>query len=126
MKAKSPSSIDEYIAGFPPAVQKSLRKLRTLVREVAPEAEEVLKYRIPTFVLGRNLVHFTAFERHIGFYPTPSAIEAFKTELKDFVHAKGSVQFPLSKPIPLDLVKAMIQFCVKEVREHAAKRTKKK
>ncbi len=76
-----------------------------------------MKYRMPTFVLQENLVHFAAFGKHIGFYPTPSAIEAFKTDLKDYVHAKGSVQFPLNRPVPVALVKRMVRFRVKEARE---------
>ncbi len=117
MKTTTPRNIDEYIAGFPPDVQASLQQLRAVVREAAPDAEEALKYRMPTFVLQENLVHFAAFENHIGLYPTPSAVEAFQTDLKDYVHAKGSVQFPLNRPVPFALVKRMVRFRVKEVRE---------
>ncbi len=95
--------------------------MRAIVREAAPDAEEALKYRMPTFVLQENLVHFAAFDKHIGFYPTPSAMEAFSADLKDYVHAKGSVQFPLNRPVPFALVKSMVQFRVKEVREKVAK-----
>src|SRR5690348_15505524 len=100
MKTSVPRDIDEYIAGFPPNVQASLQKIRGIIRDAAPDAEEALKYRMPTFVLQGNLVHFAAFENHIGFYPTPSAIEAFSSDLKGYVSAKGSVQFPLNRPIP--------------------------
>jgi len=126
MKATTPKNIDEYIAAFPPEVQESLQKMRAIVREVAPEAEEALKYRMPTFVLQENLVHFAAFDKHIGFYPTPSAMEAFRTDLKNYTHAKGSVQFPLNRPLPFALVKSMVQFRVKEVREKRPKQRQKR
>ncbi len=125
MKTNTPKNIDEYIAGFPPDIQEPLQRMRTIIREAAPEAEEELKYRMPTFVLQENLVHFAAFDQHIGFYPTPSAVAAFSTELKDYVHAKGSVQFPLNRPVPFALVKRMVQFRVKEVREKLSKSRKK-
>src|SRR5512140_2271964 len=95
MKATAPRNVDEYIASFPRAVQEVLKKVRATVKAAAPEAKETLKYRMPTFVLGENLVHFAAFEKHIGWYPTPSAIEAFAADLEGYVSAKGSVQFPL-------------------------------
>jgi uncharacterized protein YdhG (YjbR/CyaY superfamily) len=116
MKSTDPSDIDAYIAAFPPEVQKSLQKIRALIREAAPDAVEALKYRIPTFVLGSNLVHFAAYQNHIGFYPTPSTITAFASELRDFVSAKGSVQFPLNRPIPFSLIRRMVEFRVSEVR----------
>jgi uncharacterized protein YdhG (YjbR/CyaY superfamily) len=116
MKSTAPRNIDEYIAGSPQSVQPTLQKLRAIVAEVAPEAEETLKYRMPTFVLRENLVHFAVFEKHVGFYPTPSAIEAFKKELKGYESAKGSVQFPHKGPVPFALVKKIVQFRVKEVR----------
>src|SRR5689334_5108686 len=108
MKTTTPQGIDEYIAGFPRNVQESLQKIRAIVRELAPDAEEALKYRMPTFVLHGNLVHFAGFENHIGFYPTPSAIEAFSSDLKGYVSAKGSVQFPLNRPVPFALIKRMV------------------
>src|SRR5687768_15420017 len=89
-------SIDEYIAQFPPETQAVLEEMRTLVRTSAPDAAETMSYAIPTFDLnGKHLVHFAGFERHLGFYPTPSGIEAFKPELASYKSAKGSVQFPL-------------------------------
>lgn len=102
--------IDTYINSFPEEVQEILRKIRHMVREAAPDAEEAIKYQIPTFVLGENLVHFAAFEKHIGLYPTPSAIERFKEELSGFKSAKGSVQFPLDSPIPYVLIKRIVKF----------------
>jgi uncharacterized protein YdhG (YjbR/CyaY superfamily) len=116
----SPSSIDEYIAGFPRDVQGILEQIRTTIRRAAPDAEEAIKYRIPTFVLNGNLVHFAAFKNHVGFYPTSSGIEAFKDELASYASAKGSVQFPIDKPIPLNLIRKIVTFRVKEVRTKSA------
>ena len=107
-------TIDEYIGTFPPGVQNILEQMRETIRETAPEADEAIKYGIPTFTLKGNLVHFAAFEHHIGFYPTPSAIEAFKGELSPYKTTKGTVQFPIDEPIPFDLVRRMVQFRVKE------------
>ena len=126
MKPASPSTIDDYIACFPPEVQKSLQKIRTIIKQAAPDAQEALKYRIPTFVLGTNLVHFAAFENHIGFYPTPSAIKAFRHDLAAYHNAKGSVQFPLDRPIPFALIKKMARFRVQEIRAKMAASRKKK
>jgi uncharacterized protein YdhG (YjbR/CyaY superfamily) len=113
-EAASPNSIDAYIAGFPKEVQVILEKIRGIVREAAPEAEEAIKYQIPTFVLNGNLVHFAAFRKHIGFYPTPSGIEHFKDALSAYHSAKGSVQFPLDSPIPYTLIKNIVKFRVTE------------
>jgi uncharacterized protein YdhG (YjbR/CyaY superfamily) len=106
--------MDEYISQFPKNIRYILEDLRRLIKESAPEAEETINYGIPTFKLNGNLVHFAAFKNHIGFYPTPSAVVAFKKELAPFKQAKGSVQFPLDKPIPFDLVKKIVKFRVKE------------
>jgi uncharacterized protein YdhG (YjbR/CyaY superfamily) len=120
------ASIDEYIAQFPPEVQSILQKIRRLIAEAAPDAREALKYKIPTFVLQENLVHFAAFEKHIGFYPTPSGIETFKQELSTYKTAKGSVQFPLDDVIPFPLITKIVKFRVRELREKAAGKNKKK
>ena len=103
-------TIDEYIETFPEDVQSILEKMRQTIRKAAPEAEEAISYQIPTFKLNGNLVYFAAFKNHIGFYPTPSGIEAFKKELSPYKGAKGSVQFPMEKPIPYDLVKKIVVF----------------
>src|SRR5690348_205585 len=103
MKTTTSKNIDEYIAGFPRDVQATLQKIRAVIRDAAPNAAETIKYRMPTFVLHGNLVHFAAFEKHIGFYPTPSAIKAFSGELAGYESAKGSAQFPLNKSVPLTL-----------------------
>ena len=118
-------TIDEYIADFPPDVQAILKKLRATIRKAAPNAEEAMKYRLPTFVLNGNLVHFGAFKKHIGFYATPTGNEKFRKELSAYEGAKGSVQFPLDKPIPYDLVSRMVKFRVKENLEKAAAKRKK-
>ncbi|MBI5231514.1 MAG: DUF1801 domain-containing protein [Coriobacteriales bacterium] len=112
----SATSIDEYIAEFPTETQKVLEEVRSLVRSLAPDSTETIAYAIPTFDLnGTHLVHFAGFARHIGFYPTPSGIEAFKGELKPYKYAKGSVQFPLDEPLPTDLIRRMVEFRVEEV-----------
>jgi uncharacterized protein YdhG (YjbR/CyaY superfamily) len=124
MNTPQPRTVDEYIAGFPEAVQQLLQQVRQTVRETAPEAAETIKYAIPTFTLhGRNLVHFAAFKNHIGFYPTPSGVEAFEAALSGYKGAKGSVQFPLDQPLPLDLIRNIVRF---RVQEHEAKPGKKK
>ncbi len=92
-----------------------LEQLRATVQKSAPAATETIKYGIPTFVLHENLVHFAAFARHIGFYPSPSGIAAFKKELAGYKSAKGSVQFPLDEPMPLALIAKIVKFRVKEV-----------
>lgn len=106
--------INTYIASFPKETQKLLEQVRATVREAAPEAKETINYGIPTFTLKGNLVHFAAFKNHIGFYPTPSGIEAFKKDLSDYEGAKGSVKFPLDKPIPIDLIGRIVKFRVNE------------
>jgi uncharacterized protein YdhG (YjbR/CyaY superfamily) len=121
----SPQTLDDYIADFPPDVQVILEKLRATIRKAAPGAEEAIKYRLPTFVLNGNLVHFGAFKKHIGFYATPTGNEKFRKELSVYEGAKGSVQFPLNKPIPYDLVSRMVKFRVKENLEKAAAKRKK-
>lgn len=121
-----PRNIDEYIAGFPRDVQAMLEQVRTAIRRAAPGAEEAIKYRIPTFVLNGNLVHFAAFKKHVGFYPTPSGIKTFKDELRSYQSAKGSLQFPLDRPVPLGLIKKIVAFRVREVRARSAEQKAKK
>lgn len=120
------NNIDEYIAAFPKDVQDILQKIRGIIKKAAPDAEEAIKYQIPTFVLNGNLVHFAAFQNHIGFYPTPSGIEEFKDELSVFKSAKGSVQFPLDSPVPFSLIKKIVNFRVKETRAKVASKSRKK
>ena len=121
--SKSVKDIDEYIASFPADVQIVLKQIRASIKKAAPDAKEAIKYQIPTFTLNGNLVHFAAFKNHIGFYPTPSGIEAFKQELSGYKSAKGSVQFALSEPMPLSLIERIVRF---RVDESISKKGKKK
>ncbi|MEK4461013.1 DUF1801 domain-containing protein [Paenibacillus sp. FSL P2-0121] len=107
-------SIDAYISGFSLEVQEILNTLRKVIKEAAPEAEEKISYQMPTFALHGNLVHFAAYPKHIGFYPTPSGINAFKDELSGYKGAKGSVQFPIHKPMPYELISKIVTFRVAE------------
>jgi len=109
-----PVTIDEYIASFPPNVRSILKQIRATLRKAAPEAKEAIKYRLPTLVLNGNLVHFGAFKNHIGFYATPTGNEKFRRELSVYKGAKGSVQFPLTEPMPFDLISKIVQFRVQE------------
>lgn len=111
---QKPATIDEYIASFPNDAQVVLEEMRAAIKAVAPEASEKISYGMPTFYLNGNLVHFAAFTNHIGFYPIPTGLEAFKKELAKYKTGKGSVQFPLDKPIPLALIKKIVKFRVKE------------
>ena len=121
------TTIDAYIAIFPEEVQKLLQELRAVIKTSAPGAEETIKYRMPTFTLKGNLVHFAAFKKHIGFYPTSTGIENFKKELSAYQGSKGAVQFPLDKPIPFDIISEIVKFRVKENLERAeAKRKNRK
>jgi uncharacterized protein YdhG (YjbR/CyaY superfamily) len=108
------TSIDEYIAAFPAEIQTKLLEMRATIKAAAPEAEEKISYQMPTFYLNGNLVHFAAFKNHIGFYPTPGGIDAFKDELSVYQGAKGSIQFPLSQPLPLELVSKIVKLRVAE------------
>ena len=125
MKPESPTTtIDAYIYGFPEEVQVILQKIRRIISDAAPDAEEAIKYQIPTFVLGENLVHFAAFAKHIGFYPTPSGIEQFKDALSPYNSAKGSVRFPLDSAIPYNLIKRIVKFRVKECRDKISSKSR--
>lgn len=119
-----PNDIDAYIAGFPEDVRQILEKIRSTIRKAAPQAQETIKYRMPTYVLEGNLVHFAGYKNHIGFYPTPSGIENFKQELSVYKWAKGSVQFPLNQPIPYELIRTIVTFRVQENLENAASKKK--
>jgi uncharacterized protein YdhG (YjbR/CyaY superfamily) len=125
-KQAAPKDIDDYIAGFPRDVREILEKIRITIRRAAPQAEETIRYQIPTFTLKGNLVHFAAFKKHIGFYPAPSGVEKFKQELSVYNAAKGSVQFPLDKPIPFGLITKIVKFRVKENLKKAETKRKKK
>ena len=124
MATSKPTNTKEYIASFPPDIQKVLEQVRATIKKAAPEATESFKYAIPTFEQHGNLVHFAAFKNHIGFYPTPSGSEAFAKELAAYKQGKGSVQFPLDKVMPLDLIARLVKFRVKENEEK--QKTKKR
>jgi uncharacterized protein YdhG (YjbR/CyaY superfamily) len=116
------ASIDEYISEFPPETQKVLEELRALIKAAAPGATETISYAMPTFDLnGHHLVHFAGYEKHIGFYPVPSGIEAFTEELEPYKSGKGSVQFPLGRPMPTDLIRRIVGFRVEECTGQASK-----
>lgn len=113
---KDPHAIDEYIAGFPPEVRKALATIRMLVAEMAPDAVETISYGIPTFDLGRtHLVHYAGYEHHIGIYPTPSAMDHFDAELARYKRGKGSVRIPLDEPLPIDLIRRIVEYRIAEV-----------
>jgi uncharacterized protein YdhG (YjbR/CyaY superfamily) len=116
MKGSNIDSFEGYVVGFPEAVRQTLKGLRAAIRAVAPDAEERIRYGIPTFVLNGNLVHFAAYERHIGFYPAASGIRAFRKELSPYPTSKGTVRFPIDRPLPLALIKKIVRFRVAENR----------
>ncbi len=107
-------TIDECISTYPEATQAILQKVRKTIHEAAPEAKEKIAYGIPTFTLNGNLVHFSAYRAHIGFYPGAEAIAVFKDELKDYDTSKGTVRFPIDQPIPYDLIKKITEFRVEQ------------
>jgi uncharacterized protein YdhG (YjbR/CyaY superfamily) len=113
-KMKDYTSIDAYIADFPEKVQELLQTMRATIHAAAPEATEAIKYGIPTFILNGNLVHFGGYKSHIGFYPAPRGIEAFKDETSKYEGGKGTLQFPIDKPLPLDLVTKIVKFRVQD------------
>lgn len=110
----APKTIDDYIAQFPADIKELLTQIRLTIKAAAPEAEEKISYQMPTFALNGNLVHFAAWRNHIGFYPGASGITQFKKELENYKNAKGSVQFPVDKPIPFDLITRIVEFRVAE------------
>lgn len=122
---KTVNEVDKYISGFPEDVQKRLNTMRKTIRTEVPDAEEKIGYGIPTYKLdGKNLVHFGGFKNHVGFYPAPSGLTAFEKELSPYKAAKGSVQFPHDEPLPLDLVKKIVRFRLKEHKAQMASKKK--
>lgn len=107
-------SIDEYIATFPGDVQAILQSLRATIHDVAPEAEERISYQMPAFALHGDLVYFAAYKNHIGFYPTSSGVQTFAHELADYECTKGAIRFPISHPLPMDLIRRIVEFRVAE------------
>ena len=111
---RKPETIDAYIAAFPVQIQEILAQLRSAIQNAAPEATEAIKYAMPTFIFHGNLVHFAAFKNHIGFYPAPSGIVAFEKELSVYKRGKGSIQFPIKQPMPLDLIAEIVKIRMKQ------------
>jgi uncharacterized protein YdhG (YjbR/CyaY superfamily) len=121
----TPQNIDEYIAGFSSDVQEILQKVRMTIRNAAPEAEETISYKMPTFNFKGYLVYFAAYKKHIGFYPAPTGYAEFKEELEMYQGGKGTLQFPYDKPIPYDLISRIVKLRVQENLEKAAAKRKK-
>ncbi len=119
------AQIDQYIASFPPEKQTILKELRATIQAAAPDAQEIMSYGMPAYAQNGNLVYFSAAKNHIGFYPTSSAIEAFKKDLSKYEGAKGSVKFPLDKPLPLKLITRIVKYRVAENLKKAKDKTSK-
>ncbi len=119
-------NIDEYIAGFPEDIQEKLERLRAVIRKAAPQATEIISYNMPAFALEGSLVYFAGYKHHIGFYPTSTPMKVFREEIAVYKNSKGAIQFPLDKPIPAGLVTRIVKFRVKENKERAALKKKKK
>ncbi len=120
------TSIDEYIATCPKEIQKTLQELRATIKAAAPGAEEKISYQMPAFALNGILVYFAAFKNHIGFFPTGSGVQAFKDELSQYEGSKGTVRFPLDKPLPLELISKIVKFRVAENLKKAEMKSSKK
>jgi len=123
MKSLPAESIDAYIADFPERIRKILKTIRATVRKAAPQAEETIKYAMPTFMLDGNLIHFAAFQNHIGLYPVPTGVPGWDEALAPYVSGKGSLQLPLDKPMPLALISKIVKF---NARRNAEKKKAKK
>ena len=126
MEPNKVNSMDEYIANCPKEVQQKLKDMRATIKAAAPNATERISYQMPTFYLEGNLVYFAALKNHIGFYPTPSGVQAFIKETSKYASTKGAIQFPLNKPLPLKLVSKIVKFRVKENLKRAELKSKKK
>jgi uncharacterized protein YdhG (YjbR/CyaY superfamily) len=123
----TPKNIDEYIAGFPKEVQEKLQKVRTTIKKAAPDAEETIKYKIPTFMLkGKYLIYFAGYKNHIALYPAPIGIPEFKEAISAYESGKGTLQFPLDKPIPFGLITKIVKFRAKENLARAVTKGKKR
>lgn len=118
------STIDEYHASLPTDIQKILQQLRQTIKQVAPQATEIISYNIPTFKLNKNLVHYAAYKGHIGFYPTSSPLTVFKDELADFKTSKGAIQFPIDKPLPTTLIKKIVKYRIEQDNETTSNKKK--
>lgn len=118
--------VDVYISGFPAEVQVKLQQLRATIKKAAPEAVEIISYQMPAYKFNGMLVYFAAYKNHIGFYPGADGIATFKRELSVYKGAKGSVQFPIDKPLPLEIITQIVEFRVFQNREKAAAKENKK
>ncbi len=123
---KNPETVDEYISAFPKHIQELLLQMRSIIKKAAPKTEEVISYGMPAFKLHTVLVYFAGYKNHIGFYPTPSAIKLFNDQFADYKSSKGAIQFPLDKPLPIKLIKAITAFRLKEDKTNAEIKTEKK
>ena len=117
-----PESVDEYIKSFPENIQKKLNEMRNIIKKLAPDAEEKISYQMPAFFLNGIIVYFAGYSKHIGFYPTSSGIEAFKNELTDYKFSKGTIQFPIDKPLPVDLIRRIVKFRIEENKKKKSKK----
>jgi uncharacterized protein YdhG (YjbR/CyaY superfamily) len=115
------TTVSEYIASFPPGTRAMLNQVRRTIKRAAPEAEEMISYNMPGYKLNGPLAYFAGYSKHIGFYPTPSGIKSFAKELSKYKGAKGSVQFPLDQPLPLDLIEKMVKHRAKEMEKKSRK-----
>jgi len=115
MPTKKPVSTDEYIAGFPKETQKVLKELRAIIKNTAPDAEETISYAIPTFTMNKKyLVYFAGYKNHVSLYPAPTGSASFEVEINPYRSGKGTLQFPLDKPLPFDLIKRIVKYRMKE------------
>ena len=120
-----PNSIDDYISGFPEPIQKLLQEIRATIKHTAPQAEEVISYGMPAFRQNGMLVYFAAFKNHIGFYPAPAGIDAFREELSAYKGTKGSVHFPFDKPLPVELISGIVTYRLSQNLQKALLKKKK-
>lgn len=126
MPTPNPETIDQYIAAFPAGIQEILQQVRDTIKKAAPGAEETIKYGMPTFMLDGNLAYFAAWKNHIGFYPAPTGNKDFEKDLAGYKTGRGSVQFPLDKPIPLKLITKIVKYQAQQNKEKAALKKAKK
>ncbi len=110
-------SVDEYIGSFPESIQKKLEEMRAIIKTLVPEAQEKISYQMPAFYRDGVIVWYAGYAKHIGFYPGADGIAAFKAELAGYKSAKGSVQFPLDKPLPVELISKMVRFRAESIKK---------
>jgi len=118
-------TVDEYISTFPPATKKALKDIRSTIKKAAPGAEEAISYNIPAFRLDGMLVWYAGYKEHIGLYPRPNVIQVFKKELTNYKLSKGTIQFPLDRPLPVELITRIVKYRMAENQAEAAAKTKK-